>query len=487
MCAVVSPTIDATFRIRKMTVMDEYLNENLSHDPIHGYIGFVASTAGAESELCERNIIDHPWVQRMRQIRQLQTAWWVFPTAEHSRFQHVLGVTHVASRAIDKLYDSLKAADSSVPSRSYVEALMRLAALLHDVGHGPFGHFFDEHFLGHFGLNHEKLGAKIIQEELGDQLARIRTSPSGRFEAGEKLRAEEIAWIIQRPARKESDTERPQWLRMLQSLFCGIYTVDNMDFVLRDAYMTGLSPRSFELDRILHYSFFSEQGLTIHDRGMNALVHFLSMKAELFRSVYFHRTVRAIDLELAELFKDSFDLIFPGDPSLKLDKYLELTEFSLLTDVRRWKYSKDPKTMNLGQRWAAWLNREVPWIMICQRNISFSENQREAASVFSSPSILRESIKDRLPNSVRNSPFEIDIARHIHRPHTRGATAGMNFFFDSSSQKIRPLTTHGLYEQLPVSHTIARIYAKTEEHAAVFAEILDGFLSATGADDPTNM
>ena len=72
-----------------------------------------------------------------------------------------------------------------------------------------------------------------------------------------------------------------------------------MDFVLRDAFMTGLSPRAFDLQRILHYSSFTTSGLTIHDRGMPALVHFLSMKAELFRSVYFHRTVRAIDLELA--------------------------------------------------------------------------------------------------------------------------------------------------------------------------------------------
>lgn len=475
-----------------MTEMDEYLNENLSHDPIHGYIGFVASTSGAESELCERNIIDHPWVQRMRQIRQLQTAWWVFPTAEHSRFQHVLGVTHVASRAVDKLYDSLQAADPSVPSKPFIDGLMRLAGLLHDVGHGPFGHFFDEHFLGRFGLNHEKLGARIIREKLGDLLKSIRSSPSGRFQDHEVISPDDIAWLIQRPttqsgtAARDSD-DYPNWLRMLQSLFCGIYTVDNMDFVLRDAYMTGLSPRSFELDRLLHYSFFSEQGLTIHDRGMNALVHFLSMKAELFRSVYFHRTVRAIDLELADLFGSSFELLFPGDPSERLDDYLELTEFSLLTDVRRWKKSKDPRVNTLGNRWEAWLSRKVPWQMLCQRNVSFSEGQHEAASVFSSPGILRETIKERLPEDLKETEFEIDLARHIHRPHTQGATAGMNFFYDSSSKRIRPLTTHGLYERLPVSHTIVRIYAKTTEHATVFAEVLDGLLGSGGDDDETNM
>ena len=68
-----------------------------------------------------------------------------------------------------------------------------------------------------------------------------------------------------------------------------------MDFVLRDAYMSGYSARAFDLDRLLRYSFFSPAGLTIHSRGVDALVRFMGVRAELFRSVYFHRTVRAID------------------------------------------------------------------------------------------------------------------------------------------------------------------------------------------------
>src|SRR5215218_530672 len=96
--------------------MDAYLSENLCHDPVHGYIAFVAPSGEASREICERHIIDHPWVQRMRQIRQLQTAWWVFPTAEHTRFQHVLGVMHIASQAIHQWYDSLCESSRNVPS-----------------------------------------------------------------------------------------------------------------------------------------------------------------------------------------------------------------------------------------------------------------------------------------------------------------------------------------------------------------------------------
>ena len=66
-----------------------------------------------------------------------------------------------------------------MPSRGYVESLVRMAALLHDVGHGPFGHFFDEHFLADYGLNHETLGGEIIRRELGDLLRGIRRNPNG--------------------------------------------------------------------------------------------------------------------------------------------------------------------------------------------------------------------------------------------------------------------------------------------------------------------
>jgi uncharacterized protein len=487
----------------KMKPMMPNVIESLTHDPIHGYIRFSApnnGTYGAPDshnrgssdktfELFERDIIDDPWVQRMRQIRQLQTAWWVFPSAEHSRFQHILGVMHVATVALEQLYESLKIVDPSTPSKPYVISLMRMAGLLHDVGHGPFGHFFDAHFLSHYNLTHEGLGGIIIEQQLGEALSRIRRSPAGEFNSDGGLRPSDIAWLIQRPrGTTVSDVDRrPRWMQLLQGLFCGIYTVDNMDFVLRDAFMTGLNPRAFDMQRILHYSSLTDQGLTIQDRGMHALVHFLSMKAELFRSVYFHRTVRAIDLELVELFRESRTYLFPGDPREHLEQYLGLTEFSLLTDVRRWRTSSDPKLSEIGERWRRWLSRQTSWQMVCQRNLSFTESQAETSSIFSSPRILSECVRERLPADLRTVPFQVDLARHIHRPHTVGATAGMNYYFDSSSGRIRPLTMHGLYRMLPVSHTIVRIYARNQFHQEIFARILDDLLGSAVDDDLTNM
>ncbi|MEZ6074708.1 MAG: hypothetical protein R3C56_03250 [Pirellulaceae bacterium] len=190
---------------------------------------------------------------------------------------------------------------------------------------------------------------------------------------------------------------------------------------------------------------------------------------------------------MAELFRESRQHLFPGDPSLHLDQYRELTEFSLLTDVRRWHRSQNPELQRVGARWQSWLARQTPWRMVCQRNLSFGEGQSESSSVFSSPHILTECVREQLPAELKSLPFQVDLARHIHRPHTFGATAGLNFYYDSSSARTLPLTTHGLYRKLPISHTIARIYAHDFEHEALFASILDHITGSHSQDDPTNM
>ena len=129
---------------------DEYSGCSLIADPIHRYIPFtVPKDAG---EVAEKDLIDSPWFQRLRYIFQLQSARWVYPSAEHSRFQHCLGAMHLAGVFARGLYPSLrKVLGEECPSPAYVEEYMRITGLLHDVGHGPFCHFFDNHFLSQHG------------------------------------------------------------------------------------------------------------------------------------------------------------------------------------------------------------------------------------------------------------------------------------------------------------------------------------------------
>jgi len=466
--------------------MQSFQSQSLSLDAIHGYIPFTSPVGIPEGEVAERDIIDHPWIQRLRQIHQLQTAWWVFPTAEHTRFQHVLGAMHLASRAAERLYPSLREVCPDAPSRGYVETLLRLAALLHDVGHGPFGHFFDRHYLADYGLTHETLGAEIIRRELADLLVRIRRNPNTALEEHETLDPHEIGLLFTRPTEDDSD-RLPRWLQLLRSLFSGLYTVDNMDFVLRDAYMSGYSVRAFDLERLLHYSAFTSHGLTVHERGLSALVRFIGVRGELFRAVYFHRTVRAIDLSLQELFAESKPFLFPGNPLSALDQYQQFTEWSLLARVAGWHRSSEPALAALGRRWQDFLGRRVRWKMACERTIFFRPGEAEKASVFGDERLFEATVRSLLPAKLRRLPLRFDLSRHVFRPGTAAPAAGQNFLYDPATGRIRSLDARELFRQIPVSFRICRIYAESSEHNAALAAAIDQLLEGSGADDTTNM
>ena len=191
---------------------EEFGGTALIADPIHRYIQFtVPETKG---EITEKDLIDSPWVQRLRYYRQLQSARWVFPGAEHSRFQHSLGAMHCRGAIRQAALSLPRAMAPACPSVPYVEAVLRMAALFHDVGHGPFGHFFDENHLAQYGIGHEAVGQHIITHVLAETLRGLRRSPSGPFAAGEALEPQYVAYIMQK--KEPDDGHMPCWLRYLK-------------------------------------------------------------------------------------------------------------------------------------------------------------------------------------------------------------------------------------------------------------------------------
>jgi hypothetical protein len=459
---------------------------NLISDPIHGYIELTkrlapdeASAAGLPDEpSAEEDLLDTTWMQRLRRISQLQSARWVFPTAEHSRFTHGLGVMHEAGLWGRSLYPSLRTAlladdvAASPPSEGLVVETLRIAGLLHDVGHGPFAHFFDEQVLAAFEappddrrvpgkpLSHEDLSQRIIETELSDLIRGLRRAPGSvperdAFEEAEAIDPRWVSFLVSKPPLV--DSSMPRWLRWLQPLLSGVFTVDNLDYVRRDAYLTGVATGPVDAERLRRYTFISERGLTLYEPGLGALEMFLTARLFMYQQVYFHRTVRAIDLDLREVFEPSIRAIFgEGSPAERLADFADLDEYALLHQAARWARGESltfhpvpgdgTVTPAVGGAWRAILLRQPSWRAEAEVRASYEAD--------ASPDALIAALGTEEPGRVA-----IDLAIIDARPPDALA-ADSRLAVEGRDGRPGPPISEALAARLPAYALIGRRYRR---------------------------
>ena len=320
MAAVVAPQVDPRAFI------------DFVKDPIHGYIMLTRSPDGSASEL---DLVSNRWLQRLRRVRQLQGAWYVYPAADHSRFLHSLGVMQMAGEFAHWVYARYLANRppelfGPKPELNHVIETFRLAGLLHDIGHGPFAHLFDEKCLQPTHLSHEKMSEKIIRSELGDIIIKIRRSPYGAF--NDPISIDILAGLLV----SEGETHLKGVWRALYQIIRGAYDADKIDFVLRDSLLTGqggvLRP---DLLRLWQTSVLSKEDpvvLCLHVSSLAILRRLLAQRQDLFEIVYFHRAVRAFELSIGEALGPLVDSMWPNREDL--ESYFHIDDVSLVSQAR---------------------------------------------------------------------------------------------------------------------------------------------------------
>ena len=275
-------------------------------DPVFGYVYITEA---------EREIIDSFAFQRLRRIRQLAGAEYVYPGANHTRFEHSLGVLHLAGLLTHNPQLS------EVLSEDEAQ-MIRIAALLHDVGHGPFSHIFEHLLVKFLRKTHEDMTTWIIQNsELRDIICNLGYDPDviGKLAVG--------------------NLNKPE-MNFMDQIIRSAVDVDKLDFVVRDTYHTGAEYGHVDIFRLIQTLDVLDGSLAVDIGSLSALESFILARIESFKSIYFHRVGRAVQIMLAiamEKAKDDLGLVDFKSP----EEYLALDDYAVWAMLKRCESSQD--------------------------------------------------------------------------------------------------------------------------------------------------
>lgn len=265
-------------------------------DPVHTNIRYTD---------IERELLDTVVFQRLRRIKQLSGAHLVYPSAHHSRFEHSIGTMHVAGYAGETLLTK-----GYLSTEDNVQEL-RLAALLHDVGHGPFSHLFEEILENRSKRTHEDLGKEIISKtEISDILERHGYKSN----------------IVCKLSFGESK------IKFLNEIIAGALSADIMDYLPRDGFFTGAEYGKIDYHRLISsFEIVSKAHLALSRSALYSFESMLISRYEMFKAVYFHKTVRSAEVMLLQAMRLADEHL--NLTSASLDNYLELTDDSTLEKI----------------------------------------------------------------------------------------------------------------------------------------------------------
>ena len=305
-------------------------SQKIINDPVYGFITIPSELIFA--------IIDHPYFQRLRRIRQLGLTDFVYPGALHTRFHHALGAMHLMSITLDNL--RIKGTD--INESEYEAAL--IAILLHDIGHGPFSHALEYSLLR--GIPHEELSLltiELLNEEFGGQLT--------------------IALQIFK-------NQYPK--KFFHQLVSSQLDIDRLDYLQRDCFFTGVSEGTIGADRIIKMMAVKDDQLVIEEKGIYSIENFLSARRLMYWQVYLHKTTVSAEKMLINLIQRAKKLAqdgrtffvteemayfmsqevsladFKADTSL-LKKFLQLDDFDIWGAIKLWKNDPDYVLQNISQ------------------------------------------------------------------------------------------------------------------------------------------
>ena len=212
-------------------------------------------------------MIDSPVFQRLRRIRQLAGAYLAYPGAQHTRFEHSIGCLYLAGLTTSSLSNKVNLTSEDIQE-------VRLASLLHDIGHGPFSHLFDEILFEKAMIRHEDLTERII----GETDIRDILNSYG-------INHKEISRLALGQSKKKP--------KFMNDIVAGILSVDSMDYLLRDSYFTGVEYGKVDVQRLINSFEVVNESLALDQASLYAFEALMIARYEMFKAVYFHRTVRA--------------------------------------------------------------------------------------------------------------------------------------------------------------------------------------------------